>query len=191
MQPQTFSQLRTKFDLRLNDTSNQIYASNLKDEFVYEALTDNYCYIVDKDDTSTTVFLQEVYPVPNQFTDVIDIALNTNNDGYFHSIDPSAYDVINGNIHFRPPYNGIIGGLTMRIVGKRPLGSSDTYPVWLQEYIMQLSLRNAYDYLTTKLADNFLTNDITMAEVLNKLARCDVRIEQLRATLANKYSQRI
>lgn len=187
----TFKQLRTKLDTRLNDTSNTIWSSNFKDEFMYEALNDPYVYIIDRDKTTTTVLNQAEYAVPTPLTEVVEVSLDLAGNGYSTALDPSAYRLINGTIIFDPSYMNIPGGLTMIIAGKRHLDQTDIIPNFLVEYVLELSLISAWKWLANKLADNFLTNDMTMGDLLQKINSHERRAEELRRTLRNRWLQRI
>lgn len=186
----TFSQLRAKLDTRLSDTSNTVWDSNTKDEFVITALNDPYVYIIDRDKTLTTVYEQPEYTVPSQFNDVVDIAIDTTGLGYGQPVDPSAYSIVNGIIVFDPSYISITGGNTMIVTGKVQLDKNSIIPNWLQEYVLELSIIEAYKYLTSLLGSQFLTNDMTMAQLIQKIQYHEGRAERLRATLQNKWSNR-
>jgi hypothetical protein len=187
----TFKKLRAKFDTRLNDTGDKLLASTLKDEFVLEALGDPYVYIIDRDKTTTTVAGKAEYPIPAQFSEVVDIAIDINGNGYSHGIDPSAYKTVNGIIIFDPYYISLPAGKNLIIYGKAQLDNTSTIPTFLQEYVLQMSMISAWEYLAAKLADSFLTNDMSMADLLNKIAYHTRRATALRATLQNRYMQRI
>lgn len=178
----SYSELRSKLDVRTNDGSNIAFTSAEKDEFMNAAFQDPSVYIIDTDSSTTTAANTASYPVPDAITKVTQISIDTNGDGFPMPIARDTWKQINGNIYFSYVQKGMPAAKTLTMTGLAKLTTADLIPDQLQEYILHLARVEAYQYILAKLTTRFMTNDITTSECLAAIARHQAAADRLRST---------
>lgn len=177
----SYNQLRAKIDIRTGDGGNIAFTDQEKDEFMNAAFQDGYVYIIGRDDTTLTIASTAAYPVPGGVDKVTQILYDVLGDGYGVPLDRSTWRQIDGNIYFSYLQKGLLAGKTLIMTGRRKITTSDTVPDELQEYILNLALVNAYQYVLAKLTTRFVKNDITTSECLAAIGRHQGQANSLRA----------
>lgn len=180
----TKAQLKAKFNTRLRDTSNITWSDTEKDDLLSAAILDQYVGTDVQDITLTTVDSQSTYVSP--VAEIYDMYLDKNDDGYPRPIPRNAYDLINGNIVFTRAYKGLPAGHKLYINGFQKLTDSDSFPDLMQEYILNLAMCEAFRMLSTSLTSRFVKNDITQAEIMQKINQHAAEAARLRSQLINQ-----
>ena len=178
------SQLKTKLNTRLRDGSNLTWSDVEKDDLLSAAIADPYAAIATTDTSITTVANQSTYVCPME--SITDLAVDLNGDSYPVSIPRDAYDCFDGNLVFTRAYKGLPAGKTLYITGMLKLDDSATFPYVLQEYVLNLAMGEAYRMLSTTLTSRFVKNDITQAEIMQKISQHAAEAQRLRSQLVNR-----
>lgn len=182
----SLAQLKTRLNTRLRDTANTTFTSGEKDEMLIEAISDPFVYIADRDTSITTVANQSVYTAPDGFDDIYELGYDYNSDGYAQPIPRDSYDLLNGQIIFRPNAKALASGKTLHVIGKRKLATTDIFPDRVQEYVLELAMVAAFEMLKTSLTTRFVKNDMTMGDIINSINTHKARAAELRRSLINQ-----
>ncbi len=177
------TEMLTRLNTRLSDSSDKTFTSSEKEEFLNAAYNDADVYIIDRDDTLSTIADQRNYASP--FEEPTDIFIDTAGDGVGNRLDRGTYDVINGTIYFQN-IRTLPSSTDLIVWGKSKLTTDDDVPDFLQEYVLTLAQIFAYEFMKNKYATRFLKNDVSMGELLSSLSQLEQRAGQLRKNLNNR-----
>lgn len=181
----TISDLLITLNTELSDTANTTFTAAEKTQFLTKAINDPYVYSVTRDTSLTTLASTYSYTAPTGLDAIFELGLNIDGDGIFHQVPREDYDLINGVIYFNT--NSLPTGKTIQIVGKSKLTTvTSDFPTKVQDYIIELSIVNAFEFLKTKLTTRFLKNDMTMADIINSISTHKQRAAELRQALINQ-----
>lgn len=186
----SFTQLRTRQDRRLRDTTDKTFSSSEKDEFLTTAIDDPYVFKIVKDTSLTSVTGQATYTVPDGISEVIEMAIDLYDNDFPEIIDRNGYEVVDGTIYFDRNYRYLLDGKILYVTGKYKLTTSDLIPDYLQEYVLRLADINAYEELIASFTTRFLKNDVTMADLQGAIRGLQIRVADLRKNLANRREVR-
>jgi len=181
-----YTPLYTRYNTRLRDIGDVTWTPGEKAEYLKTAINDPYVYIIDKD-TLTSVANQSTYPYSGVISTVMEVQIDLAADGYPSHLDKRNWDFINGNLIFSKLVKAIPASKTITLIGKRQLTNNDVIPEFLQDYILELALAEAFEAQATTLGSRFLANDVSMSELINKANLHRRNAQVLRKNLQNRY----
>lgn len=186
MAAQTFAQLRTRLDTWLHDSTDNVFTSAEKDEFMTTAFADPDVFKIVDDRSLTSTLNGYQYTIPSTFQGIIEVLVDNSVDGFGDLLDKSAWKEINGVLYIAHKDKGIPSGKTIILRGKQPITSSGTVPDELQNYVLHLAMIEAYSMIVNLLAVRFVKNDITMTEALQALNRHEAAASKSKRGLTNR-----
>lgn len=181
----SLSQMLDRLNTKLSDSTDKTFTSAEKTEFLTSAYNDASNFIIDRDNSLTTVSDRYNYTVPTGFTEPTDIFIDIDSDGIGKRIPRNMYDVINGVIYFNSNLD-LSSGYTLILFGKNKLSTSDSIPDFLQDYVLALAQIEAYEFMKNKYSTRFLKNDVSMGELVTSLNQLEQKAQMLRKNLANR-----
>lgn len=168
----TTAELKTKLQIMVRDTTDSKWTSAEKDEAIADAMYDPAIATIVEDSTLTVVSSQQDYTVPATLDVVGDVYLN-DGSGVKSRLSGDVWEQINDTLRFRLlPDSG-----TLTLVGFKHATSISDDRVNL---VMYLAIKKLYEMLLNKLLSGFLTNDMTLAEVMTSIDYADRNIEKER-----------
>lgn len=160
MADSTAAQLLTELNIQARDGSDITFSNQEKQRAVTKAIADRYVTKLTRDTSITTLALTDHYTVPTGMS-VLRAGLQMST--YGKSTPLEGWGVIGGVIYLSslPPT-----GKTLVLTGKLKLADTDTIPDDRCQYVLTLAKMHLVDYLMASLGTTFLTNDMTMGDLL-------------------------
>lgn len=171
-----FAELLAQLYIRLGDDDHFTFTVEEKTDALTEAFNDSHVLnpIWDSSLTYSTGTYQ--YALPSSVNVVQDVYIKGDNSlDEPGKIDSSLWEVVDGNLHFKPGSQVIPDGWTLYLKGHTKYDENDTIAeTSLQDYVLNLAQLRLLRMLGVKKALRFLKNDTSMAEVIaikNELQR--------------------
>jgi hypothetical protein len=180
----TFAQLRTRLDTRLKDATDTSFTSSEKDEFMTTAFNDPYVARIKRDSSLTMPTTAVTYATaPAGYDYPAEIQVDANLDGVGWDIGKENWDAIDGRIYFTYDVRDAYSGNTLYLVGKVKYTTSDSIQDYMAEYVLELATVEAYEFMKSRLATRFLTNDMTMSDLINGIQTHKNRARELKTMM--------
>lgn len=177
----TKSQLLTRLNVKSRDGGDITFTAQEKNEALTTAINDPWVVSVVRDTSLTTSSSTDNCAVPSTITTVLKAGVQYNTYGKPADID--GWAVYGGRIYFD---DLLPSGKTLVLIGNYKLTQYDAIPDSRQEYVLVLAKLELVKYLQQSLANTFLTNDMTMDQLVtleNVLSR---EAENWRTKFANQ-----
>jgi hypothetical protein len=178
----TATTLLSTLNIAARDGSDISFTPQEKTRAITKAINDPFVTKLVRDNSVTTVANTDNYGLPFAGT-LLKLGLQTNTYGRPMNIDN--WDVVDGTLYL--PYV-LPTGKQLIMIGLSKLASTDPIPDNMQEYVIILAKINLLKYLQMNLATTFLTNDISMAELLRLEADLSAEAAMWRATIRNSFT---
>jgi len=177
----TRSQLLTELNIAARDGSNITFTAQEKTKALNRAIHDPYVVKLTRD-TSITTDGSDSYDLPFTGT-ILKLGIQMATTGKPANLED--WDVIDGTIYLPsvPP-----SGKTLVIIGTTKLDENDLIPDDRQEYVLVLAKIQLINYLTASLATTFLTNDMSMGELLRLKQDLQAEAATWRSSFRNSYT---
>lgn len=158
----TKSDLLTRLNIKARDGSDVTFTTQEKNDALTTAINDPYVTRITRDTSITTTTTGDSYPVPQDNMTVLKVGIQLNTYGKPSDID--SYSVYDDTIYLDdlPP-----SGKTLVVIGSLKLTEFDAIPDNRQEYVLTLAKLELCKLLQQSLANQFLTNDMSMAELIS------------------------
>lgn len=189
MSVQTFAALKTRLNIRLRNTNNRIFPDTEITELLTDAFNNPYVYSIVRDNSTTTVAGQSSYPVPSSLTNVLDIQLDSNSDGYGDPVDSSSWEQIGDTIYFARSHKAMLATKPLIMIGQYQLTTTDVIPDLIQDYVLTLAEIEGIRLLIKGYAGFFLKNSVSMSELTQALATLNQHATDLRDSIVNQRPQ--
>lgn len=187
MASQNLTSLASTLNVWLGDESDITFTSSQKTEFISAAIRDEYVYTIDRDSSLTTTTAAS-YELPSGYSDqIVRVGIDLLGDGFITWLDRDAYYANGGTLYLEPSHRAMPTGKTIIIIAKKKLTTTDTFDENLQNYILHLSMVEAFQYIKSQLTTKFYKNDMTMGEVLSSINYHRQRANEIRGSLENRY----
>lgn len=156
----TLSQLKTRLNIKSRDGGNITFTDQEKTEALTTAFADPYVVQMSRDASTSTSANTDNYTVPDGMT-LLKLGIQLRPYGKPDDID--GWAVYDGIVYLDelPP-----SGKTLVMIGSIKLTTTDTVPDNRQEYVLVLAKLELVKYLQQSLANTFLTNDMTMGDLI-------------------------
>lgn len=163
-----FTDFGTELNIALGDTDDFTFTPEEKSRALTEAFNDTYTVKTVWDSTQAYSYGTSQYPVPTTMDTVKDIYIKADNNlDEPEKISSTLWEVIAGNIQFKPGSSIIPDGYTLYIKGNYKYGVADTVTESnLQEYILTVAQFRCLKLLGTKKLNRFLKNDTSVNEIV-------------------------
>ncbi len=159
--PASISALLTRLNVKARDGSDITFSAAEKTEALTTAFADAYVVDIVRDATLTTSSNVDHYTVPSALTTVMKVGLQLNTYGKPSDVD--GWDVYGGVLYFD---SLPLSGKTVVLVGTYKTTTSDNVSDDRVEYVLTLAKLELVKYLQSSLSQQFLTNDMTMGDLL-------------------------
>lgn len=153
--------LLSRLNVKARDGSDLSFTSAEKTEALITAFADPFVVTIVRDTSLTTLVNTDHYTVPSSLTTLLKVGLQLNT--YGKPNDTEGWNVYGGTLYFD---DLPITGKTIVLVGTYKLTVTDNIPDDRQEYVLTLAKIELVKYLQQSLASTFLTNDMTMGDLV-------------------------
>jgi len=169
--PLSFSNAQTELSTLTSQTGNFTFNSDELLQAITFAWNDTYVVQVKWDSSISFQVGTWQYPLPSDITAVQDLYYQRSTDDYPERISPDLYEIVAGNIQFLEyTQNWLDDTYTILIKGRYKLATTDSLPdVNLANYVLNLAAENLLNMLLLKKTFVFLTNDTSLADIVNAL----------------------
>lgn len=184
-----YDELEDKLNIRLGDTDNFTFTPEEKQDALTEAFNDSHVLTPVWDSSLTYDVGTYQYALPSGVSVVQDVYIkNDNNLDEPGKIDSNLWEIVDGNLHFKPGSTVIPDGWTIYLKGYTKYDSDDTIAetgVW--EYILNLAQLKLMRMLGVKKSLRFLKNDTSMAEVVAIKRELENEVNEYRRRLPRSW----
>lgn len=158
----SLSTLLSRLNVKSRDGSDITFSSAEKTEALTTAFADPFVVTIVRDASLTTTTNTDNYAVPVTITTPLKVGLQITSYGKPDDVD--GWATYGGRIYLDclPP-----SSKTIVMIGSYKLTTSDSIPDDRQEYVLVLAKLELVKYLQQSLANTFLTNDMTMGDLVN------------------------
>ena len=185
----TYDDLLEKLNIRLGDSDNFAFTIEEKQEALDEAFNDEH--VVDDDWDSSLTFSHNTseYPLPSGVGTVMDIYIKVDNNlDEPEKIASNLWEVINGNIQFKPGAKTIPEGWTLYIKGRVKFTTDDSVTAArLQEFILNSAQLHCLNMYGTKKALKFIKNDTSMSEIITFKRELERKVAGYKARIPRSF----
>lgn len=159
----TLSALATRLNIKARDGGDITFTPAEKTEALTTAFNDPYVVNIVRDATTTTAVNVSDYPIPATITKLLKVGQQISTYGKPANIE--GWNEYGGRVYFD---NLPTSGLPLVMIGSYKVTITDDIPdANRQEYVLVLAKLELLKYLQQSLANTFLTNDMTMGDLLN------------------------
>jgi hypothetical protein len=153
--------LLSRLNVKSRDGSDITFTPGEKTEALTTAFADPFVVSIIRDTSLTTTTNTDNYTVPSTITTPVKVGLQLSSYGKPSDVD--GWAVYGTKIYFDdlPP-----SGKTIVVIGTYKLTTDDSIPDNRQEYVLILAKIELVKYLQQSLANTFLTNDMTMGDLV-------------------------
>lgn len=188
----TFSTLRGRGDVWLDDADNFAFTAAAKDEMMRTAIDDDpFVFKVIEDRSLTTTALTSVYPVDDSYGDIIEVRIDQWGDGFGTPVSPDGWDFIDGNLIFKPSHKMMPAGKTLILRVVQKLYNYDVLDEMLAAYVLHMFAANCMRVLVSRKTGRFLRNQTTLAELMSAMQEHKNEALRLQRLLANRRDVRL
>ena len=178
--PLSFTNAKTQLNLLTSQTANFTFTDDEITQALTTAWNDPFVGNVVWDSSLSYVIGTWQYAIPSTLTQVREIYIQKTTDQYPQRIDPSLYEIVNGNIQFvEHVQKWIYDTYTLYLKGLYKLTTTDNLVTDNQvNYVLTNAAYILLRQLALKRTFVFLRNDTTMRDIVE--ARNDMRSDVLR-----------
>lgn len=176
----TLSQLLTRLNIKARDGSNVTFTAQEKTDALTTAVADPYVIAIQRDASQTTTSTLDHYTVPDGMT-LIKLGIQINTYGRPTVIE--GWDVFDQIVYLD---DLPVSGKTLVMIGRTKLTIYDSIPDNRQEYVLVLAKLELVKYLQQSLANTFLTNDMTMGDLIQLESVLSREADSWRKTFQNQ-----
>jgi len=187
--PLAFADALTQLSLLTSQEANFTFTADELTRALQEAW--NNTYVVDVVWDSSLVYsdTQWQYTIPSTVTTVRELFYQKTTTDNPEPLSPELYDIINGNIQFRPvATRWLITGMTIYIKGVTKLTTDDELDTQnLINYVIYLAAEALISGLIFKSMFVFLRNDTTMADIVRALGVIEGKVLRYKQALLREF----
>lgn len=172
--------LQTRLNIAARDGSDVTFTPAEKTEALTHAINDPYVIQIVRDNSLTTTANNDTYTIPATITKLLKVGIMFDTVGKPYNIE--GWNEYGGNLYFdRLPSSGF----SLVLIGSYKLTVADNIPDDRQEYVLILAKLQLIKYLMMSLATQFLTNDMSMGQLLQLEQDLMGEAETFRASFRN------
>lgn len=184
-----FNDLKTKLNIRVQDTDNFTFTSEEKDEALTEAFNDDHTVTEIWDSSLTYDTGTYQYALPSGVDRVQDVYIKRDNSqDEPEKIASDLWEVVDGNLQFKPGSTVIPDGYTLYLKGYTKYTVDDTIAETnVQEFVLNLAALNLFSTLGIKKSFRFLKNDTTVAEIVTMKREFERKVDSYKRRLPTAW----
>lgn len=179
----------TQLKLFTSQTGNFTFTDDEMTQALQSAWNDPYVVNVVWDSSISYSAGTWQYAIPATLSTIRGLYFKLDSDDYPRPISPDTYEIVNGEIQFRPTIQTILNDtMTIYAKGTYKLTSSDSLTTNAQvNYIINLAAEILLNQLLLKRAFQFLRNDTTTSDIVRTLQAIQGNVLRYKQAIAREF----
>jgi hypothetical protein len=189
--PLTQAAALTQLKLYTSQTANFTFTDDELTQALQAAWNDPYVVNVAWDSSISYSAGTWQYAIPATLSTIRGLYFKLDSNDYPRPISPDVYEIVNGEIQFRPTIQTILNDtMTIYAKGTYKLTSSDSLTTNAQvNYVINLAAQILLNQLLLKRAFQFLRNDTTTADIVRSLQAIQGNVLRYKQAILREFEE--